>query len=64
MIATVSVPLLEDRSELGWMVGSADRKMAVLFAEDPASVGILLCRETVVKKTLILDGTRVEIAFA
>lgn len=36
------------------MVASADGRRAVVYAEDPASAGILLCREPVLKEILIL----------
>lgn len=41
-IAIVSVPLLEDRSELDWLVPSAEGRRAVVFSEGHVEVGILL----------------------
>lgn len=48
IIATVSVPLLEYESELGWMVATADGRRAVVFAENRTNAGMLLVGGTVV----------------
>lgn len=48
IIATVSVSLLEDDSELGWMVATADGRRAVAFVEGCTNAGMSLIGGTVV----------------
>lgn len=50
MMATVSVPLLKDESELDWKVATADGRRAVVFAEVHTNVGMLLIGGEVVNR--------------